>query len=228
MDDLRVDIIQPVLIPLEGETTGVLELFPAVWSAAEALVSPIPRLRQQALLQLDKMGAPRLQPLVAYLIATRLTDPLLEIRREAVRVTSALLGRDVQGRAAPEGVRQAVISYISQMRTRSLYGLLQVMQSAPDAGFEIARLLNACPYAGRHLVEIVSDRKTILGLRQQAAELIGMVGYLEAMPTLERLEARLSARAIGQQSMPFIPAEVGSEIELLPSVRRALMLLRAA
>ncbi len=228
MDNYPVETIQPTLIPLDSGTTGALELFPAVWSAAEALVSPVLRQRQQALAQLEQMGAPRLLPLVAYLVATRLADPSLEIRREAVRVVSGLLDKDANGRAAPERIRQAVISFVSQMRTRPIYGLLQVMQNYPEAGAGITRLLNACPYAGGHLMDLLANRKTPLGLRQQAVDLIGRVGYLEALPALERLEVRLAARSNGQQAMPFAPGDAGIEADLLPAIRRALLLLRVA
>ena len=228
MDKFAVEVIQPVLIPPAEDATGALELFPAVWTAAEALISPLARLRLQALAQLKQMEAPRLLPLVAYLVATRLADSNLEMRKEAVRICGSLLEVDDQGLPAPEGVRQAVMSFISQMRTRPIFGLLQVLQDAPELGMDVARLLNTCPYAGRHLMDLLADRKTPLGLRQRAADLIGQVGYLEAAPALERLETRLAARSIGQQTMPFAPVDSASEADLLPAVRRALLLLRAA
>lgn len=228
MEHFLIDVIQPVLIPPEGDATGALELFPAVWSAAEALVSPIVRQRQQALDQLKDMGAPRLLPLVAYLVATRLTDPNLAVRKEAVNITSSLLELDAQGQTVSESVRQSVIGFIAQMRTRSIYGLLQVLEDAPEMAAKVARLLNACPYAGRHLMDVLAERKTPLVLRQKAANLIGEVGYLEAAPALERLEMRLSARLEGQQTMPFAPSDNAGEAILLPAVRRALLLLRAA
>lgn len=231
MDDVT-DLLQPPLIQLGGGVTGALELFPAVWRAAEELVSPLPRVRRQALVKLDEMDAPRLLPLVAYLVATRLEDPNLEIRREAVRITSSLLAKDHRDRPAVEGVRQAAISYLSQMRTRPVYGLLQVAQAAPGSAKEVARLLNACPYAGRQLMDLLADRKKPLAIRREAANFIGLVGYLEAAPALERLEARLTARLSGQQAMPFAPLDPGSaaasEMDLLPGVRRALLMLQAA
>jgi hypothetical protein len=112
-----------------------------------------------------------------------------------------------------------------------LYGLLQVSQAFPDSSNEVARLLNACPYAGRQMADILSDRKIPLPIRQAAAHFIGVVGYLEAAPILERLEARLTARLNGQQSMPFASTEVGAagnESELLPGIRLALLMLKEA
>jgi hypothetical protein len=228
MNQMPVEVIQPTLIPPEGGTTGALELFPAVWSAAEALVSSQVRLRLEGLAELQRLGAPRLLPLVAYLVTTRLSDPSLELRQKALVLCASLLERDAEGQLAPEGVRQAVIQTVSQMRTRPIYGLLQAVENAPELVGNLARLLNASPYAGRHLMDLLADRKTPLGLRQKAADLIGQVGYLEAAPALERLELRLMARSNGQQSMPFAPADTASEAELLPAVRRALLLLRAA
>ena len=228
MNKTPVEVMQPTLIPPEGGTTGALELFPAVWSAAEALISLQVRQRLEGLAELQRLGAPRLLPLVAYLVATRLADPSLELRKKALVLCTSLLERDAEGQLAPEGVRQAVINYVSQMRTRPIYGLLQVVDHAPELLEHLARLFNTSPYAGRHLMDLLADRKTPLGLRQKAADLIGQVGYLEAATALERLELRLSARSSGQQSMPFAPADSASEADLLPAVRRALLLLRAA
>jgi hypothetical protein len=56
---------------------------------------------------------------------------------------------------------------------------------------------------------------------------IGTVGYLEAIPALERLAARLEARLSGQQAMTFAPPSQSEENELLPIVRSVLHLLQA-
>ena len=204
-----------------------MELFPAVWSAAEGLANPEVKTRLASLKQLVELNAPRLSPLIAYLIATRLADPDLEMRHQVVLVWGDLLVVDQEGHVADEAVRQYLITYLSQMRTRLVFSLLQVADQYPDAESNIARLFNACPYAGEHLVEILSDRTNALSVRKKAISFVGLVGYLDAIPALERLQTRLEARLSGQQAMPFAQSSSLEEEDLLPSIRSALASLRA-
>jgi hypothetical protein len=96
-----------------------------------------------------------------------------------------------------------------------------------DCEADVAQLLNACPYAGNHLADILADRSKTLNIRKQAAHYIGRVGYLAAVPALERLQTRLESRLSGQQAMPFAPPMGTDEVELLPFVRETLAVLRA-
>ena len=73
------------LIDFEHEiSTGNVELFPSVWQATENLAAQEERTRHLALDELLKLGAPRLSPLVAYNVATRLRDPVLSFRSRIV------------------------------------------------------------------------------------------------------------------------------------------------
>jgi hypothetical protein len=219
---------QPVLFEILEATTGAVELFPAVWNAAEDLVAPEAVFRREALNRLVQMNAPRLSPLVAYLVATRLSDPDLEMRCQAAQVLGSLLTLDKDGHTADEKVRQYIASYLSQMRTRLVYSLLQVVEKFAEADENVVRLFNLCPYAGEHLVDILNDRTNPLSIRKKAIYFAGLVGYLDAIPALERIEARLEARFTGQQSMPFVPSgAVSDEGELLPEIQQALLTLRA-
>jgi HEAT repeat protein len=209
-----------------AETAGMLELFPAVWSAAEGLTSPEVKVRAAALDRLLEVSAARLSPLVAYLLATRIADPDVPLRCRVVRLLREILTPDERGHLAPDAVRRHLSGYLTSMRTRSIYCLLEAAVAEPDIEPSVASILNACPYAGNHLVELLFDRHVPLPLRQQAACLIGKVGYLEAIPALERLSARLEARLGGQQSMPFAPPSGQDELQLLPPIREALRLLR--
>jgi hypothetical protein len=218
---------QPSLFDFTEASTGVVELFPAVWSALEDLAGPGNASRQSALDRLLDLGAPRLSPLVAYLLATRLTDPDLSLRCRIVRALGQVLSPDAQGVPASSGVSRTLNSYLSQMRTRAVYDLLEVSIQDANLDQDVAKLLNGCPYAGNHLANILMDRKIPLVVREKAIQMIGMVGFLDALPTLERLEERLEARQAGQQAMPFAPPSLPSEIELLPSIRSTLSLLHS-
>ena len=227
MDLLPTQTYQPPLFEFGETTSGAVELFPAVWGAAEALAAPETHLRHQGLDRLMEIGAPRLSPLIAYLLATRLTDPDLKMRTRIVYVLGELLMPDVRGSAAPEPVRHYLAAVLSQMRIRSIFGLLEVAVHDPKAERAIARLLNTCPNAGRHLADILAERKNPLPVRCKATHFIGLVGYLDALPTLERLHQRLEARLAGQQAMPFASPVTPEDSELLPVLRQTVVSLKA-
>lgn len=217
---------QPLLFDLD-ESTARLELFPAVWSAAESLVSKDTGVRRDAFEQLVELQAPRYSPLVAYVIATRISDPDIPFRARIVNTLGEVLSPDVDGLPAPEHVRQTLTAYLAQMRTRHTFALLQALVEDPSLEKHVALLLNASPYAGNHLGDILSDRKVPMEVRKQAGRMIGRVGFLDALPTLERLSTRLQARLNGQSSMPFAPHSPKDELDLLPIIQTALTLLRA-
>ena len=162
-----------------------------------------------------------------YLVSTRLSDPDIKVRSQAVRIAGDLLSLDSQGHTTPEPIRHLLVSTLSQMRTRGIFHLLEVANEEPESTPQVTRLLNACPYAGRHLADIALDRSFPLPERKQAVLFIGSVGYLDAISSLERLASRLIARMDGQQSMSFAPQVIGDENDLLPIVQSVLQLLNA-
>jgi HEAT repeat protein len=217
---------QPSLFSLE-ESTGRIELFPTVWNAVEDLTMPNPRLRRNALDRLIELNAPRFSPIVAYVLVTCLADTDLVFRTRVVKTLGEILVPDGDGRPAPEEVLKSLAHHLAQLRTRQVFALLQVTAGNPDLEGHVARLLDACPYAGNHLVDILSDHKLPLAIRKQAVQLIGRVGYLEALPALDRLAARLETRINGQRTMPFAPPAGSNELDLLPAVQATLAILRA-
>ena len=209
------------------ESTGRVELFPAVWSAAEALIHPETKKRLEALEKLSELNAVRFSSLVAYLVATRLTDPELNVRAKVVKALGVVLSPDSDSQPAPQEVRRVLMNYLSQMRTRQAYALLQVLSDHPDLEDHVAKLLDACSFASTHLIDILADRSASLEVRVQAVQAIGRVGYLDAIPALERLEGRIETRLNGQRAMPFAPVGGEDEQELLPAIHKTLALLRA-
>jgi HEAT repeat protein len=204
-----------------------MELFPAVWGAAEGLTSPDVNVRTASLNRLLELGAPRLSPLIGYLLATRISEPDLDLRCRIVQALGELLVVDAAGRQAPDAVRRHMITYLAQMRTRPIFCLLQAAINEPDLEAHITRLLNNCPHAGTHLAEIFSNRGAPLAVRLQAVHFVGQAGFLDAVPALERLAARLDARRNGQQSMPFAPPPTTQdESQLLQKTHQTLLLLR--
>ena len=227
LDSIPQQVIQPALFEFGNATHGAVELFPAVWAATEALFSPELLIRQQGLERLVELGAARLSPLVAAVLAARLAEPDLELRRQIAYTLGDILTVDEHGRAAPDAVRNYLVNILGQIRQQSIFALLEISISDPMAEATIARLLNACPYAGSFLADILTERKMPLAVRRAATHFIGLVGYLEAIPTLERTLVRLEARVTGQQVMPFVPPGQPDETDLLPELRQALENLRA-
>ena len=87
--------------------------------------------------------------------------------------------------------------------------------------------MKECSQAGEYLAGILADRQLPLNIRKLSAYLVGEIGYLDAIPTLEKLQARLEVRAEGQQYMPFHIQEQSEDNQLLPEVQNALTKLQA-
>lgn len=220
------DLAQPPLFEFNGDTTtGALELFPLVWSALEGLTSLDVVQRNQALDNLLEIQAPRLSPLVAYILVTRLQDVDVNFRARVIKVLADVLSPDEKGNPASEEVRQKLLHHLSQIRRRTMYAILQVCVEGLTPRSDVSVLLNACPYAGNALADILGDRKTDMALRKEAAYFIADVGFLDAVPELERIRGRLESRQNGQRSMAFLPPALGDEAELLPDITKALQLL---
>lgn len=220
--------VQPKLFVSEGEiSAGAVELFPAVWNAAQELVSPSLGERQQAVSELERLGAVRLSPLIAYLVATRLDEPDDDLRIRIVKVLAEVLSADPLGRPAPDEVRSHLMSYFSGLRQETIISILNVCVKKPDLRKRIAQMFNLCPGAGKMLGNILVDRDMSLEIRREAIDMIGLVGFVEAAPSVERLRNRLEARQGVQRGMPFAPAPEADEAQLLPALNTALIFLKS-
>jgi hypothetical protein len=195
--------------------------------AMENLTAPEASTRHLALDKLLELSAPRFSAVVAYLLVTRITDPDLSLRRRVVEALGAVLAPDSEGFPAPEDVRISLHHYLSQMRTRQVFAILQVAAPEEDIMERVARLLDACPFAGNHLLDILNDQKAPLEIRKMAAAMLGRVGFLDALSSLEKLQIRLEAKINGQRTMPFAPTDHSDEAELLSPVQASISILRA-
>jgi HEAT repeat protein len=212
---------QPQLFLLE-ESIGTIELFPAVWGALEDLTKDNVNTRSAALEELNELNAARFSPVVSYLLVTRIAEPNIDLRRRIIDTLGEVLLPDSNGYPAPEDVRSSLHHYLSGFRTRQIYALLEACAEYSSSEDHVGRLLNACRFAGNHLIDILNDPKTPLEVRRQAAVMIGKVGYLYTVPALEKLARRLEARIAGQTAMNFATKKNSSESDLLPTVEEAL------
>ena len=223
----QIPITQPRLFLTEGTSTGIAELFPSIWSAAEDLCSSTIILRRQALDNLEHTNAARISPLLVYLLATRLCDSDLEIRSRVIKLLGFVLAPDSNGNLASGTVLNHLSYYLCDMRMRQIYAIVQALAYYSDLTVPIVRIFSICPFASNHLVELASSRKASLDIRRQAIWLIGEVGFLDAIPALERLQIRMESRLNGQQAMPFAPPVGIDDSELLPDIKTTLVLLHS-
>lgn len=84
-----------------------------VWQAAEKLVSPRPVDREEALDTLVEKGAPRNSPLVVYLLATRISDPDLEVRFHMIKALGEMLAGEDTGELIPDPVLQQLHGFLT-------------------------------------------------------------------------------------------------------------------
>ncbi|MGW8143814.1 MAG: hypothetical protein ACWGN2_05425 [Anaerolineales bacterium] len=217
---------QPQLFLLE-ESIGTIELFPAVWSALEDLMKEDVQVRRSAVEELIELGAARYSPVVSYILVTRVLEPDVELRAKIIETLGLVLLPDEEGLAAPEDVRSSLFLYLSSFRTRQIFALLEAAAEFKSIEDHVARLLNACRFAGNHMMEILIDPNIPLEVRRQATLMIGKVGYLDTLPALERLAGRLESRIAGQTSMNFASQSNSKDSELLPDVEEAINALKS-
>jgi hypothetical protein len=214
-DPIAVHLEETGLVGLEGVETGRLEELPLVWEAAEAACSPELLNRVGGVERLIAMDSPKQSPLIVYLFASRLTEPDIELRTRIVKSIGGLEGEGSDGTALNEAVRKTLSERLAAMRTREIYALLQVALYDKSAEEYVANLLSGCSFAGDHLSQILSNRDIPLEIRRQAAYFIGLLGYLDALPIIERLASRLESRG---------DEDAGG---MLPVLQNAMLLLTA-
>jgi hypothetical protein len=226
MDLNPIPILQLPLFDYGESVTNVVELFPVVWQATEILTAPEPAARQHGLDLLLELGAQKVSPLVAYMIATCLNDPDIYIRQRVAIVLADILVSDTSNKQAPDEVRKVVVNYLHNTNETMVYSLLEATLTNEQVEKSVYHIFNACPYIGRYLGEILAQWKNPLPIRQKAIYYVGLVGYLETLPVLERLFNRLEARQNGQYLMSFAPPTSNSDDDLLPYLRVAIDQLR--
>lgn len=223
MLDLDQDAVTPTVAAPTSTDVAHIAALADVWSAAEALASPELVTRWDGVKRLIEYGAPSRYPLIAYLLATRITEPDIALRARVVEVLGNVLRHDEVAQSVHPSVFGCLIMYLASMRTRAIYSLLQVAMFDTKTEPMVAALLSYCSYAGGHLAEILADRDVPAELRWQAVHFISRLGFLDALPTLERLVARMEMRIHGRG----VDFDQYDEANLLLEMRQAIEILRA-
>jgi hypothetical protein len=214
---------QPVVGQSTIKESGFL---PDIWDAAGAFISPELEIRCEGFRRLDEADAARNYALAAYLFFTRLTEPDIELRTRIVAALSNVF-IPTDGYALEKSPAFLTLTHeLSGMRTRQVFALLQVVDFDKSADYQVAALLEYCSYAGDHLAGILANRSLPLSIRKQAAYFIGQLGYMDALPVLERMSTRLTQRRIGRDDYGDA-VDPGDECSLLPLLQDALAVLTA-
>lgn len=199
-----------------------VDLF-VVWDAAEALASPDLETRIRGVSRLVEVDAVRQSSLIAYLFATRMTETDIQLRTRVVGAVAGVFNLDVHGFETRSEIRDSLMHFLSAMRTRQIFALLQVMAFDPSAEPAVATLLSYCSFAGEYLADIAGDRQAPLSIRKLAVYFTGQIGFLDAEPALARLGVRLGSRLNSRWSQP----DENDEASLSPLIEQALKVLRA-
>lgn len=227
MDDLPSQILTqtPDVLGLRPEQAGI-EFLPSLWSAAEAFTSSDLEIRSEGLNRLIAGDAVRNHALVAYILFTRLTEADIELRTRIVQALARVILPDERLPAEDDSTVNALASWLSEMRSRQIWSLLQVAEYDKNSAHRVATLLECCSFAGEHLADILADRQTPLSIRKQAADYIGRLGYLDALPTLERMAGKLEQRRSDREDYGQ-PVDDSDECSLLPLILSAMVVLKA-
>ncbi len=215
---------QLTFLEFSDSISGTAELFPSVWQALEGVVSPEVNIRHESLDQLNALNAPQISPLVAYVLATRLIDPDLRFRQRVIETLGEVLTPE-EGEQPLKNVRQQLKAHCVVMGRGTILATLEVADMEPSVESHVAAIFRLCSHAGTILTELAADRRVAVPLRKQAIHFLGRVGFVEAVPHLERLVERLASRANGQKRMPFAPPSEPDETSLLTPVQATLSLL---
>ena len=220
-----------------GQTPGILKLKKqlefdrdtqeAVWSALEALTAHELEIRQQGFDSLLEKDVVRKSPLVVYVLATRLLEPEIQLRRRIVGCLAELIS-PAPGDPPPAGAALTYLNgYLSQMRKRPIFALLQVAGFDPESSKQVGTLLKACSFAGNQLSQILVDHTAPIPIRRQAITFTSQIGFLVAIPALERMVRRIEARVSPGELLNLSNAELEDEASLLPYMKEALVRLQA-
>jgi hypothetical protein len=219
--------IQPELFEYLDRTEEVLEPFPDVWTALELLISPVVEDRNRGYNKIVDLNAHQFSPIVAHILATCLDDEDIDFRLKIVNIIGGLLLSGEEERVTPVEVRQQLKYYLSKMRQRKIFALLQVAEYEPSSQASVSAIIKSCSYAGNALSDIFSNHKLPIEIRKQAIKFSGVVGFLDTIPHLEKLAQRLETRVNGQRKMPFTLTKDSNESSMLPLIKCTLDLLYA-
>jgi hypothetical protein len=200
------------------------------WVAGEMFVSPHIEERRRGFAILFGSEIVRRSALTMQLLAARVDEADLNLRSQIVQALADYY--EVRGAEYryPAEVRAQAAAHLRRFDRSQVLALLDVHNAAREGAVRLApdslsRLLSRVPAASGLLVRVATDRSLSIRLRRAAIELIGRVGFTDALQALAGLEARIAGRRAGQMAMAFAPSDYADEQSLLPVLQTALQAL---
>ncbi len=217
----------PGLLPARAAPRVVPSVDP--WLAGEMFVSPHAEERRRGFALLVGSEAARRSPLTQHLLASRVDEAELSLRAQIIQAVADYF--EVRGREYryPPEIRAAVAAHLRKYDRPQVMALVEnwLAQRAealrPEA---LGALLERIPNASQHLTRLAGDKSVAVELRCAAVELIGQVGFTDAVAVLEGLAARIEGRRAGQLTMLFAPPDNLDDAQLLPTLKATLSLLK--
>jgi|Deesub1362A_J573_1020465.scaffolds.fasta_scaffold02290_3 hypothetical protein len=215
---------------LTGETLEPLppEAVLRLQDALQDLVAPELERRVTAVERLLGEDAHRRSPLAATMLAHRVHEPALRLRKRILSALGEVIRPPAGSGLPPPVVRRCVQSVLAELGEREVEALLEAAGDSEQIFSVVCWIMDQCSSAGDILIKIAEDRTQPLPMRILAIDAVGRIGYLEALPRFQRLEKRLLGKATGQLRMTFAPRRSGEAKVLLPVLQRALESLREA
>jgi hypothetical protein len=201
------------------------------WMAGEMFVSPHIEERRRGFALLVGSEIARRSPLTQHLLTSRVDESDVALRAHIIQAVADYF--EVRGREFryPPEIRAAVAGHLRKYDRAQVLALLETHRLPEDGAINLGLeslscLLERVPNASLHLTRLAGDKTVGIELRCAAVELIGRVGFTDAVATLEGLEARIEGRRAGQLTMLFAPPDHPDEAALLPAIKEALQQLK--
>jgi hypothetical protein len=138
---------------------------------------------------------------------------------------TALLPEDEQ---PVDGVQTRILDALWHIDEADVLAMLQASILADQNLDIICDIFNKCSHSGDLLAAILLNGRVEVAVRAKAAEAIGRIGFLQAIPAIENLKGRLISQSEGQLSMAFAPRTRGNAEKLLPVIQQTLQDLAEA
>jgi hypothetical protein len=198
------------------------------YAAVQALFDPALEGRIAGLQTLLGLDGHRRSPLVAALLANRVSESDLQLRGDIVGALVTVLQSQPDEPVPPPQVQLWLRHALTCWGEEQVGALLELGAADPGQYHQVLRVLGACPHGGEHVLHVLLDRGTELKVRACAARILGELGFLPAKAELAQFQRRIEARQADQMRMPFA-ARHDAEVEaLLPAIHDAILALEEA
>ena len=201
------------------------------WIAGEMFVSQHLQERVRGFAILLGSEGLRRSPLTVQLLTARLDEADLGLRCQIIQAIGDYFELRGSEYRYPAEVRAGVAAQLRKFDRPEMQALLEAHLAAHEGAGRLtldaqAHVLERVPAASALLVKLAYDRSVAVHIRRAAIDLLGKIGFTDALSALEGLQSRIAGRQAGQLAMAFAPADYADEGSLLPILQTTLDILR--